>query len=55
MAGHQIGYYVLPAASGHGGFGRNVHTDISDWVKAHFTPVKVGTDTVYDLTAPSLR
>ncbi len=52
VAGHQITYYILPAANGHGAFGRNVHTDISDWVQAHFTPVKVGTDTVYDLTAP---
>jgi 4-amino-4-deoxy-L-arabinose transferase-like glycosyltransferase len=55
VAAHRIGYYILPDSSGHGGFGRNVHTDISDWVKAHFTPVKVGTDTVYDLTAPAVR
>ncbi|MHA3022271.1 ArnT family glycosyltransferase [Mycobacterium sp. BMJ-28] len=52
VAGHQITYYILPDANGHGGFGRNVHTDISDWVKSNFTPVKVGTNTVYDLTAP---
>ncbi|WP_416276369.1 ArnT family glycosyltransferase [Mycolicibacterium sp. J2] len=52
VADHQIGYYILPDSAGHGAFGRNVHTDISDWVKAHFTPVKVGTNTVYDLTAP---
>ncbi|MGH3582890.1 MAG: ArnT family glycosyltransferase, partial [Mycobacterium sp.] len=52
VAGRQVGYYILPDSNGHGGFGRNVHTDISDWVKATFTPVKVGTNTVYDLSKP---
>ena len=55
VADHQVGYYILPPARpGHGGgFMRaNSHADISDWVKANFTPVKVGLDTVYDLTAP---
>lgn len=51
----QITYYILPESKDkdHGGFfGNNSHTDISDWVKANFTPTKVGSDTVYDLRAP---
>ncbi|OBB10492.1 mannosyltransferase [Mycolicibacterium setense] len=60
VAERQITYYVLPELKGsesksgdHGGFfGRNSHTDISDWVKDNFTSTKVGSDTVYDLRAP---
>ncbi|MQY28038.1 ArnT family glycosyltransferase [Nocardia aurantia] len=33
-----------------GGFGRNQHTDISDWVTATFTPQQVGAATVYNLS-----
>lgn len=51
VADHQITYYVA-AHQGHGFGGGSGHSDIGAWVAAHFTPVEVGTDTVYDLTAP---
>ncbi|MGQ4599440.1 glycosyltransferase family 39 protein [Nocardia sp. R6R-6] len=38
------------APGGPGGFGRNQHTDITDWVTAHFAPEQVGNATVYHLT-----
>ncbi|WP_405132904.1 ArnT family glycosyltransferase [Nocardia sp. NBC_01388] len=37
-------------AGGGGGFGRNGHTDITNWVAANFKPVTVGSTTVYDLS-----
>ncbi|MDT5398900.1 MAG: hypothetical protein QOK33_2131, partial [Mycobacterium sp.] len=37
----------------HGPGGGKQHSDITNWVAATFTPVKVGSDTVYDLTAPA--
>ncbi|TPG36079.1 phospholipid carrier-dependent glycosyltransferase [Mycobacterium hodleri] len=55
VANHRIGYYVAPSQEHQpGGFsGRSAHPDISTWVAAHFTPTTVGSDTVYDLTAPA--
>jgi len=50
VADHQIGYYIVSEAKGH--WGGDAHTDIADWVSENFVPLKVGTDTVYDLTAP---
>ncbi|AHH19454.1 putative mannosyltransferase [Nocardia nova SH22a] len=35
---------------GSGGFGRNQHTDITDWVTATFPAQHIGTATVYQLT-----
>ncbi|WP_166904417.1 glycosyltransferase family 39 protein [Mycobacterium sp. DL440] len=60
VADRQITYYILAEpkdpksnGAGLGGlFGNNSHTDISDWVKANFISTKVGSDTVYDLSAP---
>ncbi|WP_018600412.1 glycosyltransferase family 39 protein [Mycobacterium sp. 155] len=54
VAERQITYYILPETKDHGGgfFGNNSHTEITDWVKANFTATKVGSDTVYDLSAP---
>jgi 4-amino-4-deoxy-L-arabinose transferase-like glycosyltransferase len=54
VANHRITYYIAPDQKPRpGGYGgRPVHTDIANWVAANFTPVKVGSDTVYDLTAP---
>ena len=53
VAEHRITYYVAPSAEKRpGGFGGNAHTDITDWVAAHFTPIKAGTATVYDLLSP---
>jgi 4-amino-4-deoxy-L-arabinose transferase-like glycosyltransferase len=53
VAEHRVTYYVAPSGDKRpGGFGHNAHIDISDWVTAHFTGTKVGSDMVYDLTAP---
>jgi 4-amino-4-deoxy-L-arabinose transferase-like glycosyltransferase len=56
VANHRITYYVAPAPQQKrpGGFGGlSSHSDITTWVAANFTPMTVGKDTVYDLTAPS--
>ena len=49
---HRVTYYIVPADNHPGGMGNRGHSDITDWVTANFTPVKVGPDTVYDLTVP---
>ena len=52
VASHRITYYIAPANDRHpGGFGSQSHTDITQWVAAHFTPMTVGSETVYDLNA----
>ena len=52
VANHRITYYIAPANDRHpGGFGSKSHTDITQWVAAHFTPITVGSETVYDLNA----
>jgi 4-amino-4-deoxy-L-arabinose transferase-like glycosyltransferase len=54
VADHRVTYYIAPDSDKRpGGFGGKSHTDITDWVAATFSPVKVGSDTVYDLTAPA--
>jgi len=55
VANHRIGYYIAQKDDHRpGGFGgRTAHADIATWVAAHFTPTTVGSDTVYDLTAPA--
>ncbi|WP_123024741.1 ArnT family glycosyltransferase [Mycolicibacterium stellerae] len=51
VTNHRIGYYIAPdTARGHG---RQQHTDITRWVAANFLPVRAGSATVYDLSAPS--
>jgi 4-amino-4-deoxy-L-arabinose transferase-like glycosyltransferase len=50
VANHEVTYYIVADNNGH--WGNNVHSDIADWVSANFSPLKVGSDTVYDLTAP---
>ncbi|BBZ27617.1 glycosyl transferase [Mycolicibacterium madagascariense] len=52
VANHQVTYYIAPNQNG-GGHGGNQHSDIGDWVAATFTPKQIGSDTVYDLTAPA--
>ena len=56
VTGHQVTYYVASNGNndhrGPGGFGAQQHSDIDQWVTAHFQGTKVGSDTVYDLTAP---
>jgi hypothetical protein len=54
VANHQIGYYIAPGDQGGPGRG-NQHADITAWVAANFVPRTVGSDTVYDLTAPLPR
>jgi 4-amino-4-deoxy-L-arabinose transferase-like glycosyltransferase len=54
VADHRVTYYVAPSTEKRpGGFGGNSHTDITDWVAAHFTPIKAGSATVYDLAVPA--
>ncbi|TSD99917.1 glycosyltransferase family 39 protein [Skermania sp. ID1734] len=54
VASHQVRYYIAQTNGGPGqhGFGGNngPNAAISKWVSAHFTPVKVGSATVYDLS-----
>jgi hypothetical protein len=52
VAQHQITYLIVAQTSGLGPRG-NQHADITDWVQAHFTPTKVGSDVVYDLAVPT--
>jgi 4-amino-4-deoxy-L-arabinose transferase-like glycosyltransferase len=52
VAQHQITYLIVAQTSGLGPRG-NQHADITDWVQAHFTPTKVGSDIVYDLAVPT--
>ena len=52
VANHQVTYYIAPDRDG-GGHGGKQHSDIGDWVASTFTPKQVGSDTVYDLTAPA--
>jgi 4-amino-4-deoxy-L-arabinose transferase-like glycosyltransferase len=53
VANHKVTYYIAPDNNGGGpGRGGKQHTDISTWVAATFTPITVGSDTVYNLTAP---
>jgi 4-amino-4-deoxy-L-arabinose transferase-like glycosyltransferase len=47
VANHQVTYYVAQNGGGH-----RQHSDIGTWVAATFTPITVGSDTVYDLTVP---
>ncbi len=53
VASHRVTYYIAPDTNHDRGVraGRQ-HSDIGDWVTANFTAMKVGSDTVYDLTAP---
>jgi hypothetical protein len=55
VANHQVSYFIAPdnKGGGPGAFGGNQHSDITSWVAATFTPIKVGSDTVYDLTTPA--
>jgi hypothetical protein len=57
VSGHEIHYFVAsgssgPGAGGGGGGGSGYGSQITAWVKAHFTAKTVGGMTVYDLTAP---
>ncbi|WP_212811637.1 MULTISPECIES: glycosyltransferase family 39 protein [unclassified Mycolicibacterium] len=50
VAAHEVAYYIVSDNKGH--WGADAHSDIADWVGANFAPMKVGSDTVYDLTRP---
>ena len=58
VGAHLVRYYVTPTASGQRGFGGGFGgrgaalAPIQSWVQAHYTPTRVGADTVYDLAAP---
>jgi len=53
IAHHQVGYYIVPDPDDDRfPVGRDAHMDIANWVAANFKSTKVGSDTVYDLTAP---
>jgi 4-amino-4-deoxy-L-arabinose transferase-like glycosyltransferase len=50
---HRITYYVVQQQQGPGrGRPGRVHADIAKWVAANYTPVSVGSATVYNLTDP---
>lgn len=59
VSAHLVRYYVTPTTVaggrgfGGGGFGGRgaALAPIQTWVQAHYTPTRVGTDTVYDLAA----
>jgi 4-amino-4-deoxy-L-arabinose transferase-like glycosyltransferase len=53
VANHQVTYYIAPNQDGGGRMGAKQHSDIGTWVAATFAPIKVGSDTVYDLTTPA--
>ena len=58
VANHRIGYYVDPVnlpGPGLHGYGGQQHADIAHWVQNHFSPIKVGSTTVYDLAVPTPR
>jgi 4-amino-4-deoxy-L-arabinose transferase-like glycosyltransferase len=54
VSGHEIHYFVASGSGGPGGGGggSGYGSQITAWVKAHFTAKTVGGMTVYDLTAP---
>ena len=53
VAHHQVTYYIVPDPNKDKfPVGRDAHTDIANWVAANFKATTVGSDTVYDLTAP---
>ena len=54
VSAHEIHYFVASGSggAGGGGGGSGYGSQISAWVKAHFTAKTVGGMTVYDLTAP---
>jgi hypothetical protein len=52
VADHEVTYFIASNTDRGHGFGGNQHADIKNWVAATFAPVKIGSDTVYDLTAP---
>jgi 4-amino-4-deoxy-L-arabinose transferase-like glycosyltransferase len=57
VAARRVTYYIVSDDNhDHGSSNRNrQHSNITDWVAANYTPVKVGDDTVYNLTVPVKR
>ncbi|MDT5298057.1 MAG: hypothetical protein QOG79_1299, partial [Mycobacterium sp.] len=53
VANHQVTYFIAPDDQRGGPGGDKQHSDISNWVAATFAPIKVGSDTVYDLATPA--
>jgi 4-amino-4-deoxy-L-arabinose transferase-like glycosyltransferase len=51
---HRVAYYLTNNNTGGWGPPRqSSHDDIADWVAKHYPPIRVGSMTVYDLTAPA--
>ena len=56
IADRQLTYYIATTDRHNGGPQSNrAHSDIANWVAANYSPIKVGDDTVYDLTKPVKR
>ncbi|HZQ32392.1 MAG TPA: glycosyltransferase family 39 protein [Mycobacterium sp.] len=58
VAQHRVTYYIVAENNrdhGQSGPQDSPHADIAGWVAANYRAVKVGSDTVYDLTAPPKR
>ena len=56
VADRQLTYYIATTDRHNGGPQSNrAHSDIANWVAANYSPIKVGDDTVYDLTKPVKR
>ncbi|MDT5009803.1 MAG: hypothetical protein QOH57_1420 [Mycobacterium sp.] len=53
VADHRVAYYIATTNS-HTGWPQSnaLHADIANWVAANYAPIKVGSETVYDLAAP---
>jgi 4-amino-4-deoxy-L-arabinose transferase-like glycosyltransferase len=50
---HRVSYYIIQNDHGRGPSRSRSHSDIAKWVADNFTPVTVGSATVYDLTRSS--
>ncbi|MBV9512623.1 MAG: glycosyltransferase family 39 protein, partial [Mycobacteriaceae bacterium] len=55
VADHRVTYFIVADDDPHhAGWAQDSqqHTDVTDWVSANFTAMRVGDDVVYNLTAP---
>jgi 4-amino-4-deoxy-L-arabinose transferase-like glycosyltransferase len=52
VAQGEVRYFITEGTPGIGGAGGGDGSRISTWVRAHFTAIKVGGQTVYDLSKP---
>jgi len=52
VAAGDIHYYLASGSGGGGPGGGSSSSAITSWVKAHYTAVTIGGQTLYDLTQP---